>query len=129
MCTESCEVGLMVMQPRNTIMLMIQDHQSLLTVQLLGHVLVDSNNDGKRQSTTVVVLFYLLAQLLDPAADFLLLLDLYLYFLHLPNGLHHLLLNLQSKAIGCSLFVQHNITFFIATTVSLLLTAAPSLHS
>jgi len=80
-------------------------------VRLLGNALVDSNNDGKRQRTTVVTLLYLFAQLLNPAADFLLLLDLYLYFLHLRDGLHHLLLNLQPKAIGCSLIIQYNIRF------------------
>ncbi len=54
----------------------------------------------------MITLRYLFAQLLNPAADFLLLLDLYLYLLHLSDGLHHLLLNLHPKATGCSLLVQ-----------------------
>lgn len=78
--------------------------------RLLGEALVDSNKDGKRERTTMITLTHLFAQLLDPAADFLFLLDLYLYFLHLPDGLNYLLLNLQPKATGCSLIIQCNFT-------------------
>ena len=101
----------MVLQPLKINMLMISKHCFMWTRRLLGNALMDSNNDGEQQRTTVVTLLYLFAQLLDPAADFFLLLDLYLYLLHLSDGLHHLLLNLHPKAVGCSLSVQYNIRF------------------
>ena len=101
----------MVLQPLKINMLMTSKHCSMWTRRLLGNAVMDSNNDVEQQRTTVVTLLYLFAQLLNPAADFLLLLDLYLYLLHLPDGLHHLLLNLHPKAIVCSLSVQYNIRF------------------